>query len=185
MIPNSMISLLLIVALPASFSDVADWRQTKGRVLLDQALEKVSEQCGQVGFDRVEPASDISMEKRIHGHLLLQSNLEADMLSQRWYQHFLVMDELLNPARLDAAAASAGNAITAATLDPAFYEKGREKYAKAMVDHMTPFLEMCTQAAADQFLAENYLTGTGSLKAIEQNARQGFDAVVKSVQTEQ
>ena len=180
MLRKMSIPFIVAAMVPCSVSIATDWNVTKDRVLFDQVLEKVSEQCSQWGFTRVAPSEGAPMEKRIFAHLLLLDPAEAEIKFDLWASYYLKMMDLLDPDRLDATGKIAGDALTAAIVDPSSEPYARKRYIAAAIDHARPFFEACANMTSDPFLAANYLADTGSLSIVEREASTAFDVALKA-----
>lgn len=172
-----VVLIFSVLALPQPLSaiDPLDWERSSDRLVLNQALEKLSEQCSKIGFTQVDPPSEVEMEKRIYAHLLLMSPDDARVEVGRWGRYFDAMVSLTNETTVAATSERAGAALTAATMDKVYVEQARKEYVRALLAHISPFALTCTSMSGDLFLHANYLAGLSDLTTFEAQYADAFD----------
>jgi hypothetical protein len=182
MIQNGSIFLMFYAMTVPSFSTAdVDWHRYDDRVILERALSKISEQCSQLGFERIENSDAEKREEHLHAALLIASPALADRTVNDWLGYFNAMTSMANEVTIELAARDAGDALAAVELNPKIYDEARAKYIQALTAPMIPFLNACRSAVLEPFLRENYLTGMGSLDSFKSKAGMTFDEYVANL----
>lgn len=167
---------LSLLAAPANAADGWNWNSQNDRLMIDKMLRKIGEQCGQLGFTPLTPPEPATMEKRIYSKLLLQSASSAEATVERW-SFWLVTFMNLEEGVKDASD-RAGQAVLAASVDPTSREQARQTFVDAFMVPFAPVLDSCREAAADEFVGANYLSGAGSLDDMKAKTSTAFDQAV-------
>lgn len=171
----------MLLSWPAAADDF-DWRSPAKRAELIGAFDSMARNCNFVGFSAVPKQPDDVMEGKLHAYLLVASS--ADRVINHWVG---MMEELIqfeDSLLSDASIQRSSDAVVAAVSDPDAYERAERLYIETAIAPARRMLAGCKRAAGDPFLGKYYVAGRGSLRPLQESARQTFAKNVAELRAE-
>jgi hypothetical protein len=177
----SLFWIFVAAATPCSARDF-NFELPSDQKLAIGAFTNLAAFCTQLGFTRVEPLPQDTMQEKLEAYMLLANDRASvlDKWSNMLHDWTQLNDAPKDKVLLDRAA----DAVIAAAKDPDSYEQAEDLYVATAMGPANVAQSACERAAADDFVGKYFVSGRGSVETWRARLKQSFAQSVDEIRAE-